>query len=53
MEYDLIVGWNSRQFDVAYIQSRIETLRITGEDFGEIVYNLNQTDYWKKLFILI
>ena len=49
MEYDLIVGWNSRQFDVAYIQSRIETLRITGEDFGEIVYNLNQTDYWKKI----
>ncbi len=49
MEYDLIVGWNSNQFDIAYIQSRIDTLGITGENFNESSDNLNQTTYWKKV----
>src|SRR3990167_699184 len=34
-KYDLIVGWNSKQFDLAYIQSRIDKLGITGETLGE------------------
>lgn len=49
LEYDLIIGWNSAQFDIPYIQSRIQTLEITGEKFNESSNKLNQTDYWKKI----
>ncbi len=48
-KYDLIIGWNSRQFDIAYIQSRINSLRITGKEFGEENINLNKTNYWKRI----
>src|SRR3989304_4114245 len=47
--YDLIVGWNSKQFDLAYIQTRIDKLGITGENLGEENINVNQTEYWKKI----
>lgn len=48
-DYDLIVGWNSTQFDIAYIKSRIDKLNITGEGLDEQKVNVNQTNYWKKI----
>ena len=48
-KYDLIVGWNSTQFDIAYIKSRIDKLNITGEELGEKKINVNKTDFWKKI----
>ncbi len=49
MKYDLIVGWNSEQFDIAYIKNRIDKLNITGEELGEQKINVNKTDFWKKI----
>ncbi|MFA5394992.1 MAG: DNA-directed DNA polymerase [Methanogenium sp.] len=48
-KYDLIVGWNSEQFDIAYIKNRIDKLNITGEELGEEKINVNKTNFWKKI----
>lgn len=51
-KYDLIVGWNSEQFDIAYIKARVDKLNISGKFLDEIDINLNQTNYWKKFIHL-
>lgn len=44
MQYDLIIGWNSKQFDLAYIEDRIQKLDIRTKD-GIL---LNESSHWKN-----
>jgi len=47
-EYDMIVGWNSSQFDIPYIQERAKRHAIKIKKDGKIVA-LDESDYWKKI----
>jgi len=44
LEYDIVIGWNSSQFDIPYIISRIEKLNITTKN--NIL--LTKSIFWKK-----
>jgi len=47
-EYDIIVGWNSKNFDMPYIKKRVEYHNICGKKNKKIV-PLEETNFWKKI----
>lgn len=48
LKYDLIIGWNSRQFDFEYIKKRIEKLNIKTKE-GKLLY---ESSLWKRFMHL-